>query len=51
MNQSIFAPVNNALFYFYNEALAPAAADPLLDRYSRRMANEFLPTMATSVVC
>ena len=51
VNQLIFAPVNNALFYFYNEALAPAAAEPLLDRYSRRMANEFLPTMATSVVC
>lgn len=51
MNQCMFAPTTNALFYGYNEVWKTADdAEPLLSRYVERMSHEFIPTMCTSVV-
>ena len=49
VNQAVFAPTTNALFYFYNEAWQASPTRPLKERYYERMSREFLPTMLSSV--
>ena len=47
LNQLIMAPAHNGLFYLFSECTKKESG--LLERYRRRMNQEFLPTMMNSM--